>query len=82
MPKKQRFHIYAINIDGQVYVGSTNNTKRRLKDHRTRCFNPNAKHYPCKFYKYIRDKYNREIIYGISWRRTKIWIIFVRNIFW
>ena len=59
MPKKQRFHIYAINIDGQIYVGSTNNTKRRLKDHRTRCFNPNAKHYPCKFYKYIRDKYNR-----------------------
>ena len=63
MPKKQRFHVYAINIDGQVYVGSTNNTKRRLKDHRTRCFNPNARHYPCKFYKYIRDKYNREEAY-------------------
>ena len=61
MPKK--FHVYAIDIDGQAYVGSTCDMNRRLKDHRTRCFNPNAKHYPCKFYKYIRDKYSREEAY-------------------
>jgi len=61
MPKK--FHVYAIDIDGQAYVGSTNDMKRRLKDHRTRCFNPNSKHYPCKFYNYIRNKYNREEAY-------------------
>jgi predicted GIY-YIG superfamily endonuclease len=61
MPKK--FHVYAIDIDGQAYVGSTNDTKRRLKDHRVRCFQPNAKHYNCKFYNYIRNKYNREEAY-------------------
>jgi predicted GIY-YIG superfamily endonuclease len=61
MPKK--FHVYAIDIDGQAYVGSTNDMKRRLKDHRTRCFRPNAKHYNCKFYTYIRNKYNKEEAY-------------------
>uniref|UniRef100_A0A6C0JC86 GIY-YIG domain-containing protein n=1 Tax=viral metagenome TaxID=1070528 RepID=A0A6C0JC86_9ZZZZ len=61
--QNKKFHVYAINIDGLVYVGATNDMKRRLKDHRTRCFNPNAKHYPCKFYTYIRDKYNREEAY-------------------
>ena len=61
MPKK--FHVYAIDIDGQAYVGSTNDMKRRLKDHRVRCFQPNAKHYNCKFYNYIRNKYNREEAY-------------------
>ncbi len=61
MPKK--FHVYAINIDGQAYVGSTNDMNRRLKDHRTRCFRPTSRHYPCKFYKYIRNKYSREEAY-------------------
>jgi len=61
MPKK--FHVYAIDIDGQAYVGSTNDMKRRLKDHRVRCFQPNSKHYNCKFYTYIRNKYNREKAY-------------------
>lgn len=60
---KKKFNIYAIDIDGLVYVGSTNDMKRRLKDHRTRCFNPKSKHYTCKMYTYIRSKYTREEAY-------------------
>jgi predicted GIY-YIG superfamily endonuclease len=59
----KKFKVYAIDIDGQAYVGSTNDMKRRLKDHRCRCFRPNSKHYNCKFYNYIRNKYTKEEAY-------------------
>ncbi len=37
--------------------------KRRIKEHRMRCFNPKSKHYTCIFYKYIRNKYTKEEAY-------------------
>lgn len=57
------YFVYAIEIDGQAYVGSSNNIKRRIKEHRMRCFNPNSRHYNCKFYTYIRNKYTKEEAY-------------------
>jgi len=58
-----KFEIYAIDIDGLCYIGSTNGIKRRLKDHRCRCFRPKSRHYNCKFYTYIRSKYAEEEAY-------------------
>ena len=43
----EKFYIYAITVDNMSYVGSTNNLKRRMKNARSRCFNPKAKHYTC-----------------------------------
>ena len=61
MPKK--FKIYAIEIDDEIYIGCTNDIKRRIKEHRMRCFNEKSKHYTSKFFTYIRSKYNKEEAY-------------------
>ena len=56
-----RISIYTIvAIDGKdedppLYIGSTNNLKRRNCQHKCRCNNPNDKEYNKPLYKYIRD---------------------------
>jgi len=48
------FYIYKIkNIN---YIGSTDNIKRRTREHKTKCYNENNKNYNLLVYQYIREK--------------------------
>jgi len=37
------------------YIGSTNNYKQRMDNHKSNCNNPNSPHHNYKIYKFIRD---------------------------
>ena len=39
----------------EVYVGSTTNLKQRKSNHKSKCYNENAKQYNYKIYQYIRE---------------------------
>jgi len=47
--------IYMIQINEECYIGSTFNFKRRINEHKGRCYNENGEKYNFKIYKYIRD---------------------------
>jgi len=47
--------VYKIYKDYLLYVGSTIDYKRRLRDHRSRCNNKNNKQYKTPLYKIIRE---------------------------
>ena len=46
--------IYKITSGDECYVGSTNDYKRRVKDHKSNIINENSKDYNYKLYKTIR----------------------------
>jgi predicted GIY-YIG superfamily endonuclease len=39
----------------EVYVGSTTNLKQRKSNHKSKCYNENAKAYNFKIYQYMRE---------------------------
>ena len=47
--------IYIITTGGEGYVGSTNNFKERMNQHKSNIYNKNSKSYNCKLYKKIRE---------------------------
>ena len=59
------FYVYAIADSKETYIGYSKNPKKRIKDHRSRCWNINERGYSCKFYKYVREKYSKEESFSI-----------------
>ena len=59
------FYVYAIADSKETYIGYSKNPKKRIKDHRSRCWNINERSYSCKFYKYVREKYSKEESFSI-----------------
>jgi len=49
------YTIYKISINDNNYIGSTNDFRRRMTEHRKVCNNPNKKGHNCKIYKMIRE---------------------------
>ena len=47
--------IYQITCNNEVYIGSTNNFKNRLRQHKYCCTKINNCHYELPLYKYIRN---------------------------
>jgi len=61
--------IYKFDINGMIYIGSTWDFDKRIREHKCRCYNENDKRNHCKLYKHIRnnniewDNINVECIY-------------------
>lgn len=52
---KRNYIVYKIVLeDGYEYVGSTNDYKHRILEHKSRCFNKNSSGYNIPLYKHIR----------------------------
>jgi hypothetical protein len=47
--------VYSINVLSSYYIGSTNDLKRRIKQHKSACHNEKERHYNFPLYKFIRD---------------------------
>ena len=47
--------IYIITTGGEGYVGSTNNFRSRMSEHKSNIYNKNSKNYNMKVYKKIRE---------------------------
>jgi len=47
--------IYQITCNNQIYIGSTNNFNRRIRQHKYSCNKINNQHYDLPLYKYIRS---------------------------
>ena len=47
--------IYIITTGGEGYIGSTNDFKKRIRDHKNNIYNKNNKDYNYKLYKKIRE---------------------------
>jgi len=47
--------IYIITTGGEGYIGSTNDFKKRISDHKYNIYNKNSKQYNYKLYKKIRE---------------------------
>ena len=47
--------VYKLTINNETYVGSTGDFKKRLRSHKSSCYNTKCKEYNFKLYKYIRE---------------------------
>ena len=47
--------IYKLSFNEYYYIGSTTDLKRRIIDHKSKCFNENGKEYNKKLYRKIRE---------------------------
>ena len=70
--------IYIITTGGEGYVGSTNDFRRRIRQHKSNIYNKNSKEYNAKLYKKIREnngKYEINIYEdNISLNKTELCI--------
>ena len=61
--------IYKITVGEKEYIGSTDDYEKRMKKHKSDCFNPNVPQYNYKIYHAIRENdgvYKTEIIYMLQ----------------
>ena len=61
------FTFYKLQIGNKCYVGSTENFKHRMSQHKCRCYNEKDKKHNCKVYQYIRQ--------NNGWENVKVMII-------
>ena len=52
--KEPDYIVYSINVLDSYYIGSTNNMKRRIHNHKSDCHNEKTRHYNKPLYKFIR----------------------------
>jgi hypothetical protein len=48
-------YIYKMNVKDKYYIGSTEDIRERIIDHKSNCYNINCDKYNRKVYKYIRE---------------------------
>jgi hypothetical protein len=52
--------VYKVELDDELYIGSTTNIRLRKNNHKHRCYNDKSSHYNNKLYQLIREKYKWE----------------------
>lgn len=65
MNNNNNLFIYKIMVGDMCYIGSTCDIKKRIKEHKSNCYNKNIKNYNLKLYKTIREHY------GTDWDKVK-----------
>jgi hypothetical protein len=57
MTELKQFVVYKLSVGEMVYIGSTYDLRKRVREHKSDCFNSNSNKYNKPLYKYIRDNH-------------------------